>query len=93
MGGGRVVEVKLRRSRSGRHSDAPCATAFVTQTVMQAHAIQRKRLADASVLRPQAQTWTFEERTIHLKLGLPPHGVAASTVVLAEKAADRETLP
>ncbi len=60
---------------------------------MEAHAIQRKCLADASVLRPQAQAWTYAQRTIHLELSLPPHSVAAITVVLAEKAAERETLP
>ena len=54
---------------------------------------QRKRLADASVLRPQAQAWTYENRTIQIELSVPPHGVAAITVVFAEKTAERETLP
>ena len=50
-------------------------------------ALQRKRLADDSVLRPQTQAWRYEARTIYLEFNLPPHGVAAITVVFSEKAA------
>ena len=56
-------------------------------------AFQRKQLNDASALRPKAQEWRYNNGSIHIELTLPPHGVAAITMVLAEAEARRATLP
>ena len=41
---------------------------------------QLKRLADASALHPQPQSWRYENRTMHIEITVPPQGVVAITV-------------
>ena len=54
---------------------------------------QRQRLNDASALRPQAQAWSYDNGSVPIEFSVPPHGVAAITVVLADAMAEREAQP